>query len=47
MAPPAFRATFPGVAYQIGNMIASAAAQIEASAYRPLLPTIVLVCADS
>ncbi|KAJ7303500.1 MFS general substrate transporter [Mycena albidolilacea] len=31
MAPPAFRATFPGVAYQIGNMIASAAAQIEAT----------------
>ncbi|KAJ6484052.1 carboxylic acid transporter [Mycena sanguinolenta] len=31
MAPPAFRATFPGVAYQIGNMISSAAAQIEAT----------------
>ncbi|KAG2147433.1 carboxylic acid transporter protein [Suillus bovinus] len=31
MSPPAFRATFPGVAYQIGNMISSASAQIEAT----------------
>ncbi|CAK5263791.1 unnamed protein product [Mycena citricolor] len=31
MAPPAFRATFPGVAYQMGNMISSASAQIEAT----------------
>jgi len=31
MAPPAFRATFPGVAYQVGNMVSSASAQIEAT----------------
>jgi len=31
LSPPAFRATFPGVAYQIGNMISSASAQIEAT----------------
>nr|GAT50182.1 MFS general substrate transporter [Mycena chlorophos] len=31
LAPPAFRATFPGVAYQIGNMVSSASAQIEAT----------------
>ncbi|KDN50287.1 hypothetical protein RSAG8_01623, partial [Rhizoctonia solani AG-8 WAC10335] len=31
MSPPAFRATFPGVAYQLGNMISSASAQIEAT----------------
>ncbi|KAF9049224.1 carboxylic acid transporter protein [Hymenopellis radicata] len=30
MSPPAFRATFPGVAYQLGNMVSSASAQIEA-----------------
>jgi len=30
MSPPAFRATFPGVAYQLGNMISAASAQIEA-----------------
>ncbi|KAF8511737.1 carboxylic acid transporter [Hysterangium stoloniferum] len=30
LSPPAFRATFPGVAYQIGNMISSASARIEA-----------------
>jgi len=30
MSPPAFRATFPGVAYQIGNMVSSASARIEA-----------------
>jgi len=29
MSPPAFRATFPGVAYQLGNMVSSASAQIE------------------
>ncbi|UZJ55052.1 hypothetical protein CBS101457_004372 [Exobasidium rhododendri] len=29
ISPPAFRATFPGVAYQIGNMVSSASAQIE------------------
>ncbi|KAF7319309.1 MFS domain-containing protein [Mycena chlorophos] len=31
LAPPAFRATFPGVAYQLGNMVSSASAQIEAT----------------
>jgi SHS family lactate transporter-like MFS transporter len=30
MSPPAFRATFPGVAYQLGNMVSAASAQIEA-----------------
>jgi len=30
LSPPAFRATFPGVAYQIGNMVSSASARIEA-----------------
>jgi SHS family lactate transporter-like MFS transporter len=30
IAPPAFRASFAGVAYQLGNMVSSAAAQIEA-----------------
>jgi MFS transporter, SHS family, lactate transporter len=29
MSPVAFRATFPGVAYQLGNMVSSASAQIE------------------
>ena len=32
ISPPAFRSTFPGVAYQLGNMVSSASAQIEASA---------------
>jgi SHS family lactate transporter-like MFS transporter len=32
LSPPAFRATFPGVAYQLGNMVSSASAQIEATA---------------
>ncbi|WVF70912.1 hypothetical protein IAT40_005707 [Kwoniella sp. CBS 6097] len=32
ISPPAFRAMWPGVAYQLGNMISSAAAQIEATA---------------
>jgi MFS transporter, SHS family, lactate transporter len=31
LSPPAFRATFPGVAYQVGNMVSSASAQIEAT----------------
>jgi MFS transporter, SHS family, lactate transporter len=31
ISPPAFRATFPGVAYQLGNMVSSASAQIEAT----------------
>ncbi|KAG8215555.1 carboxylic acid transporter protein [Butyriboletus roseoflavus] len=34
LSPPAFRATFPGVAYQLGNMVSAASAQIEASACR-------------
>lgn len=33
ISPPAFRTTFPGVAYQLGNMVSSASAQIEASQY--------------
>lgn len=32
IAPPAFRASFAGVAYQLGNMASSGAAQIEADA---------------
>lgn len=32
ISPPAFRGTFPGVAYQLGNMVSSAASQIEATA---------------
>ena len=31
ISPPAFRSTFPGVAYQLGNMVSSASAQIESS----------------
>lgn len=31
MSPPAFRATFPGLMYQLGNMVSSASSQIEAS----------------
>lgn len=31
ISPPAYRATFPGVAYQIGNMVSSASAQIEST----------------
>ncbi|OJA19521.1 hypothetical protein AZE42_03201 [Rhizopogon vesiculosus] len=41
MSPPAFRATFPGVAYQIGNMVSSASAQIEATGAANLKTTIV------
>ncbi|TFK34319.1 MFS general substrate transporter [Crucibulum laeve] len=40
MSPPAFRATFPGVAYQIGNMVSSASAQIEATGGDNLRTTI-------
>jgi SHS family lactate transporter-like MFS transporter len=40
ISPPAFRATFPGVAYQIGNMISSASAQIEATGGEHLKTTI-------
>ena len=31
ISPPAYRATFPGVAYQLGNMVSSASAQIEST----------------
>ncbi|KAG5640422.1 hypothetical protein DXG03_008735 [Asterophora parasitica] len=41
MSPPAFRATFPGVAYQLGNMISSAASQIEATGGENLRTTII------
>lgn len=41
MSPPAFRATFPGVAYQLGNMVSSASAQIEATGGDNLRTTIV------
>ncbi|KAF8151313.1 carboxylic acid transporter protein [Crassisporium funariophilum] len=40
MSPPAFRATFPGVAYQIGNMVSAASAQIEATGGQNLRTTI-------
>ncbi|KAF5348521.1 hypothetical protein D9756_009685 [Leucocoprinus leucothites] len=40
MSPPAFRATFPGVAYQLGNMVSSASAQIEATGGEHLRTTI-------
>ncbi|KAF9554609.1 MFS general substrate transporter [Agrocybe pediades] len=42
MSPPAFRATFPGVAYQIGNMVSSASAQIEATGGEHLRTTIIV-----
>lgn len=32
ISPPAFRASFAGIAYQLGNMVSSAAAQIETTA---------------
>ncbi|OJT14693.1 Carboxylic acid transporter protein -like protein [Trametes pubescens] len=41
ISPPAFRATFPGVAYQIGNMVSSASAQIEATGAANLHTTII------
>lgn len=40
LSPPAFRATFPGVAYQLGNMISAASAQIEAIGGNTLRTTI-------
>lgn len=40
ISPPAFRGTFPGVAYQLGNMVSSAAAQIEATAGKHLKTTL-------
>jgi len=42
ISPPAFRATFPGVAYQLGNMVSSASAQIEATGGKHLHTTIVV-----
>ncbi|KAG2066921.1 MFS general substrate transporter [Suillus decipiens] len=42
MSPPAFRATFPGVAYQIGNMISAASSQIEATGGANLQTTILV-----
>ncbi|BEI91458.1 uncharacterized protein CcaverHIS019_0402780 [Cutaneotrichosporon cavernicola] len=36
VSPPAFRASFAGLAYQLGNMASSAAAQIEADAGQTL-----------
>jgi len=41
MSPPAFRATFPGVAYQLGNMVSAASAQIEALGGDRLKTTII------
>ncbi|TCD70876.1 hypothetical protein EIP91_001184 [Steccherinum ochraceum] len=40
MSPPAFRATFPGVVYQLGNMVSSASAQIEATGGNHLKTTL-------
>ncbi|KAF8965854.1 MFS general substrate transporter [Flammula alnicola] len=42
ISPPAFRATFPGVAYQVGNMVSSASAQIEATGGDNLKTTIIV-----
>ncbi|KAG6912031.1 hypothetical protein DXG01_000279 [Tephrocybe rancida] len=42
MSPPAFRATFPGVAYQLGNMVSSAASQIEATGGENLRTNIIV-----
>jgi len=41
LSPPGFRSTFPGVAYQLGNMISSAASQIEATAGDHIKTTII------
>ncbi|KAG1727825.1 carboxylic acid transporter protein [Suillus lakei] len=40
MSPPAFRATFPGIVYQLGNMVSAASAQIEATGGDNLKTTI-------
>ncbi|KAF8523993.1 MFS general substrate transporter [Gautieria morchelliformis] len=40
LSPPAFRATFPGVAYQVGNMVSSASARIEAVGGQNLRTTV-------
>ncbi|KIY44464.1 MFS general substrate transporter [Fistulina hepatica ATCC 64428] len=41
MSPPAFRATFPGLTYQLGNMVSSASSQIEATGGDHLKTTII------
>ncbi|KLO11496.1 carboxylic acid transporter protein [Schizopora paradoxa] len=40
ISPPAFRASFPGIAYQLGNMVSAASAQIEATGGDNLKTTI-------
>ena len=43
ISPPAFRASFPGIAYQIGNMVSSPSAQMVvgiASKYQIWSPTL-------
>ncbi|KAF7308755.1 MFS domain-containing protein [Mycena kentingensis (nom. inval.)] len=40
LSPPAYRAAFPGVAYQLGNMVSSASAQIEATGGKHLTTTL-------
>ena len=40
VSPPAYRASFGGIAYQLGNMISAAAAQIEARAGESLRITV-------
>ncbi|KAF5384477.1 hypothetical protein D9757_006451 [Collybiopsis confluens] len=47
MSPPAFRATFPGVVYQIGNMVSSASAQIEATGGENIKTTITVPVSDT
>ncbi|KAI0059594.1 MFS general substrate transporter [Artomyces pyxidatus] len=42
MSPPGFRATFPGVAYQLGNMVSSASSQIEATGGDHLKTTLIV-----
>ncbi|VDC07762.1 unnamed protein product [Peniophora sp. CBMAI 1063] len=42
VSPPAFRATFPGVAYQLSNMISSASSQIEAKGGENLRTTVLI-----
>ena len=44
ISPPAFRSTFAGVAYQMGTMVSSASAQIEASRYISPDDRIILIC---
>jgi len=41
ISPPAYRATFPGVAYQLGNMVPAAASQIEAAGGNNMKTTII------